>query len=558
MSFDTNLILRQINNHAILRVWGGDAAAALVRSGKVTDENLIRLDDQMQAAPAPTHIRNEIDMLHWLTLHGTDSMFDAYKHALTLNRFIGIDVSELAALLHPNVITALNWGVLREDDLWKLHRGRDLSWACRSIDKRRTILQALILPSRHHPDASRSPGGLLAQFLRAFLPLTDACHSELAAMSVVDALLPVYVNEAPTMPPITFAAFCERQREIDGASTQQFSTTIADNNDFIHLRQLQLMSYNVNNATADDAVAETAWTIRRNRVAALIHKVGADVVCLQELRNLGGGNPTVEQFVASIRGGMRADIAYRNPKPKAFATTILWDATKLMALQPSRQWISDTPHMVSDSVTLPLGAPSTAYLVQGMQFVFIRDGKIVRDRLGKMHPFWVFNTHLGMDEGVKTRSCKVLMRNIKELVNGAPFFVCGDFNTFPDQDAHVQRAVMHEHGLIDFGGPDAGGMRTSRMGNEIRGTFVGYERDEHKAAVPRDTISRLDHVWASDTRIVPRSVMAVWTNTMLGVEPEPELSNRNQLPSDHLPISILVQINTEQHAPDANVEMHSS
>jgi len=325
-------------------------------------------------------------------------------------------------------------------------------------------------------------------------------------------------------------------------------------------RSFHLLSYNVDNAMREEKIEATKWANRKHRVRDLIVKAKPHVVCLQELRNLPG-NESVGEFVASLAhalGGYRFDIEDRNPEPRSFMHAILWDPTRFVALRKETRWLSDTPGVLSDSLTVPHDAKSPAYIVQCVMLAAVKDSKMAVDHRGMPCPFWVLNTHLGMDEQLKTESCKALLRIIND---GGPaaYLLCGDFNFFPDKDAAKQRAILTDAGLIDLGA--AYGMVTSQGKVPIEGTFIGYEHDDFKPADSKKPIGRLDNVFASDARVQVQAgtAMTVWTETMRvrdalvdhpedercpveSDEPEEELSDRNALPSDHLPISVDVSV----------------
>jgi endonuclease/exonuclease/phosphatase family metal-dependent hydrolase len=308
-------------------------------------------------------------------------------------------------------------------------------------------------------------------------------------------------------------------------------------------RQIRIASYNVSNAKRDEKVEETKWVNRKDRVTDLIGLIDPAVICLQELRNLPGAKETVEQYIASSFPGYRADIRYRNPGELSFAQVIMWDPKILFPLCKVHKWISNSPGLVSDSVTMPLDKESPGYLLQAVEFVFVKDGKVVTDHMGRQNPFWVFNTHLGVEESVKNASCPILLNLIRDITFGAAYVLCGDFNTFDDLDGEKQRDVFRKAGLIDLGTK----MVSADSHDEIKGTFVGFLQDPHHAKDPSNPTSRLDHIWASDARIhiQGHDAMDVWNNTMIDDNEdgdEPKEGDNNKLPSDHLPISVDVYI----------------
>jgi endonuclease/exonuclease/phosphatase family metal-dependent hydrolase len=288
----------------------------------------------------------------------------------------------------------------------------------------------------------------------------------------------------------------------------------------LRLRQLLLKkflfaSYNVGKARREEAHEETKWMRREARVAALIRLINADIVCLQEMRALPNTTPTT-QFLAEL--GYYYELGYRTASPIAFGQAILYNPAKFFVLETKRKWISATPDE-------PVEDPNTSSLLLGVRFHPVEGGALDKTQT----PFWVWNAHFQLDEQWKTDACTLL----KGIIHSEePYFVAGDLNLFPDRRAAEQRAILAF--LQDLGA----GARTSQAGRLCEGTFVGYEHDEFKADLA-NMVSRLDHILGSEhwTAAAP----TLWTQTMMSPEPA-ELSVRNAMPSDHLPLTAWLEI----------------
>ena len=297
----------------------------------------------------------------------------------------------------------------------------------------------------------------------------------------------------------------------------------------------RFLTYNVDQAVREEAFEETKWENRKKRVAALIKEVDADIVCLQEFRQLSG-NETPEQFLASHFGDTyRFSIEYRNPGPMAFGQAILWKPEKFYPIRSEKRWLSDFPKVVSDTWSEKSGGTTGfGYMVTGILFVCIADKRVIRD----VPPFWIFNTHFGLEEELKTKSCVKLGRLIQEFALSSTkppseYILLGDFNLFPDRDAKKQREI-----LGSFFNDLAQGAETLD-GKKIEGTFVGYEHDDFKADL-KNMVSRLDNIFASPGVTCHKPVL--YTKTMLEEEPA-ELTTRSY-PSDHLPL--VAEISVQQ------------
>jgi len=287
----------------------------------------------------------------------------------------------------------------------------------------------------------------------------------------------------------------------------------------------KVLQYNVDMAMREEAHEATKWANRSSRVKSLIKDVDADIVCLQEMRRLPE-NPSINRFLAEF-DDYRFQLEYRNSSALSFGQAILYKPEKYYPLKSVKYWLSATPDVVSDTYAVKAGGTTGfGYIVFGLKFLPMVDGKIVENA----KPLWVFNTHFGLEEDLKTQSCHQLLKIINKEVDKDNFVVCGDFNFFPDRDGGKQRAILTEHWQ------DLGQGAKTLGGRSVEGTFVGYDHDAFKADL-NNMISRLDHIFSSQclTGVNP----TLYTKTMLPKEPK-ELTTRDY-PSDHLPLVIEIQ-----------------
>lgn len=301
---------------------------------------------------------------------------------------------------------------------------------------------------------------------------------------------------------------------------------------------VRLATYNVDQAMREERHEATKWVNRMDRVTALIKEIDADICCLQEMRQLPN-SPTINSWLGKFENYF-FELGYRNPSTLSFGQAILYNPTKFYAHRTIKRWLSDTPHEVSDTwATNAGGTTGFGYLVLGTRFLPVVDGKIVSNG----NPFWVFNVHFGLEEELKTKSCRKLLEIIRDVSCGQSltfdrrerFIVAGDFNLFPDRDAAKQRAIL-ESELRDLGRG-----AVTLTGRAVEGTFVGYAHDEFKADLS-NMVSRLDNVFATD-EVIREGQPLLYTKTMLDQEPE-ELTTRDY-PSDHLPVVVSLRIEKE-------------
>jgi endonuclease/exonuclease/phosphatase family metal-dependent hydrolase len=301
---------------------------------------------------------------------------------------------------------------------------------------------------------------------------------------------------------------------------------------------IKIMTYNVDAAHREEQFEATKWINRAPRVKKLIDEVDADIVCLQELRDIVGSIP-VNRFLGQF-DQYRYVIAYRNPSiagpdaplETAFAQVTFYDPKKFFPLQSFPKWLSDTPDRVSDTWAFNK-AKARGSIVLCTQFVLTHRGRVVQN----VSPFWVFNVHFEIAEDVKTRSSHKLLEIIKKVSQGQPYIVCGDFNLFPTNflstaQGGQQRAILTE--VMQ----DLGKNAQTLSGKPLEGTFIGYEHDQFKASL-NEIITRADHIFGSKG-IEKIDSAILYTKTMLAKEPE-ELKTRDY-PSDHLPLIVDVKL----------------
>nr|QYA18704.1 putative endonuclease/exonuclease/phosphatase [Clandestinovirus] len=296
--------------------------------------------------------------------------------------------------------------------------------------------------------------------------------------------------------------------------------------------ELHYMTYNVDQAMREEAFPETKWMARKDRVAALINEVNADIITLQEMRKLPN-TITVNEWLATSFPQYYYEIGFRNASALSFGQANLYNPNKFYADRTVKRWLSDTPNVISDTwASSAGGSTGFGYLVLATRFLWVFEGKVVENK----KPFWVFNVHFGLEEDLKTKSCAKLLEIVKEVSGGESSIISGDFNLFPDRDATKQRAIL----VSEFNDIGEGAI-TSQKAQKVEGTFVGFEHDSFKADL-KNMVSRLDHIFTypKTNQFVKRDPAQLITKTMLVPEPE-ELSVRH-LPSDHLPISVKLTV----------------
>ena len=294
--------------------------------------------------------------------------------------------------------------------------------------------------------------------------------------------------------------------------------------------EFKFMTYNVDQAMREEKFEDTKWCNRKNRIEKLIKEVDADILCLQEFRQLPD-NESVNKFLSNF-DEYKYEIDYRNPSRLSFGQVIMYKSSKFYPIQKIKKWLSSTPDQVSDDFSISAGGTTGfGYILTGIEFAPVCDNKIVFNA----ERFWIFNTHFGLEEELKTKSCHTLKNLIKDIAKDQQFILSGDFNLFPDKNAECQRSILCNY---NFEMNDLAKGAKTLNGTSVEGTFIGYDHDAFKSDL-NNMKSRLDHIFGSNK--IKCENPTLYTKTMLDVEPD-ELTTR-LYPSDHLPIVANITIN---------------
>lgn len=288
-----------------------------------------------------------------------------------------------------------------------------------------------------------------------------------------------------------------------------------------------------------------SWADRSNRLIRAIKENNADVICVQELRELPNTEP-ITTWLAKLGPDYSWFISYRNPSAMSFGQVIIYNRKRLFAIDTKCRWLSKTPLVPSDSYN----APKVAYgnIINGVLFARVVEGRIAEDA-----PYvWVFCTHLPLAFDAKI----AMDRKICKIARGIAcsreycdydieYVICGDFNTFPQkqEDAEARKNVYKSAGLTDLlaGAPTQSGYKHGG------GTFIGKEGDPFTAKLTAvhpdghkclDVCDTLDHIYGSKGVELLRGYID--TRTYRDAE-VPELSEVDTV-SDHLGLIAEIRI----------------
>ncbi|MBX9856735.1 MAG: endonuclease/exonuclease/phosphatase family protein [Gemmatimonadaceae bacterium] len=180
---------------------------------------------------------------------------------------------------------------------------------------------------------------------------------------------------------------------------------------------IALMSFNLRYDNPADG--PNAWPRRRDHVAGAIRFHGAQVVGVQEalasmLRELDALLPTYRRV-----GVGRSDGAERGE-----FSAILYDTTRVTALESGTFWLSPTPDVVGS---------------KGWDAALERIATWARFRDKQSGCTWVHvNTHFDhVGDSARVESARLIRRRLGALAKGLPLTMTGDFNANPSHPAYV-------------------------------------------------------------------------------------------------------------------------
>lgn len=280
------------------------------------------------------------------------------------------------------------------------------------------------------------------------------------------------------------------------------------------------LTYNINTTFDLQKYAGLRWQDREEKVVKIIKKINPDIMNLQELRALEGCTSN-QKFLTQFeeydffRSGA-------NPSPLALQQAIGWKTSKYFATEYLVRWLAPESKMPND--INPKG--------WGCVVLFVKLHHHINGKLSKNDtPFWIVNVHFPILEDDKNYCLEPLTLLISEVCKGHPYILSGDFNTFMNLQGKQQIDYLSKN-LPGFARNATDDMVFSQSSEKCTGTFIGTSYDKFK--YEKHNLSHLDHIFVSHN--FDDDSCIAHTETMEFNEPN-ELSKRDLLPSDHLPIS---------------------
>lgn len=177
------------------------------------------------------------------------------------------------------------------------------------------------------------------------------------------------------------------------------------------------MSFNLRYDNPADG--PNAWPRRRDRVAGAIRFHGAQVVGVQEALA-----PMLQELDALLPTYKRVGVGRSDGVARGEFSAILYDTTRVTALESGTFWLSPTPEVVGS---------------KGWDAALERIATWARFRDVRSGCTWVHvNTHFDhVGDSARVESARLIRRRLGALANGLPLTMTGDFNATPSHPAYT-------------------------------------------------------------------------------------------------------------------------
>ena len=299
-------------------------------------------------------------------------------------------------------------------------------------------------------------------------------------------------------------------------------------------QQMLVGSYNIRYKNANDSISGEVWAKRCQVICDQLNFMAPEIfgtqevlyVQLQDMKNALDGYDFI---------GVGRDDGKRGGEHEA----IFYKKDKLQLLDHGDFWLSETPDKPGlgwDAVCIRI-CTWGKFAVKGQKEQ--RHGLFNRRKKDPQQVFYFFNLHMDHVGVVARReAAKLVVAKVREIAQGAPVFVTGDFNV--DQNDEIY-TIFTKSGLLKDS------YDTARIRFAENGTFNAFKTNYF-------TNSRIDHVFVSPNTKV--EAYGVFTNSYWTPDDDPDdnlkASDAPQQisfdtyvrhnPSDHYPVFVKVKL----------------
>ena len=300
-------------------------------------------------------------------------------------------------------------------------------------------------------------------------------------------------------------------------------------------QQLLVGSYNIRYKNANDSVNGNVWTKRCQVICDQVNFMAPDIFGAQEVLY-----SQLQNMLNALDGYGYIGIGRDDGKQAGEYEAIFYKTDKLKLLDHGDFWLSETP----DKPGLGWDAACIRLCTWG-KFAIIdpendtHGGFFNLRRQKKDHRvIYFFNLHMDHVGVVARReAAKLVVSKVKEIAQGAPVFITGDFNV--DQDNEIY-SIFTQSGILKDS------YNAARIRFAENGTFNAFKTEYY-------TTSRIDHVFVSpETYVESYGVLtnSYWTpdeidETLKSSDAPQEITFDNYIrrnPSDHYPVFVKVRI----------------
>lgn len=280
----------------------------------------------------------------------------------------------------------------------------------------------------------------------------------------------------------------------------------------VSAQSLYVGTYNIRNHNADDDRQGDVWAKRCQVICDQVNFESPDIfgtqeVLVEQLHNLD----------ARLDGYAHLGVGRDDGKEAGEYSAIFYKKDRLRCLRDGHFWLSenpDKPGLGWDAVCIRICTwGEFEQVATGLRFFF----------------FTLHTDHVGVE--ARRESMKLILQRIKDMTNGEPVVVTGDFNVDQRDESY---ALLANSGVL------RDSYEVARLRFAENGTF-----NDFKTAAFTD--SRIDHVFVSPQFAVDR--YAILTNSywtpLQGDQPDPEglTPGTRRNPSDHYPVFVHLELN---------------
>ena len=286
--------------------------------------------------------------------------------------------------------------------------------------------------------------------------------------------------------------------------------------------QFLVGSYNIRYKNGSDSIAGNVWAKRCQVICDQVNFMSPDIFGTQEALNV-----QLNDMLDRLDGYEYIGVARDDGKTSGEYSAIFYKTDRLRLLDHGNFWLSETPDRPG------LGWDAACVRICSW-------GRFAAQTASNDEAFYFFNLH--MDHvGVTARreGAKLIVSKIREIAQGAPVIVTGDFNV--DQKDEIY-SIFTESGLLKDS------YLAARLRFAENGTFNSFDTNLY-------TESRIDHVFVSpQTRVDSYGVLtnSYWlpneeSNAQLKGHDAPQQINFSKYsrrqPSDHYPVFVRINFN---------------